>query len=287
MIILCIIYDKTGIYDKWLQYLVMTQQEDNSQPLKIRKIQRTRVYQGLAIAGVLAIIASTCSAPNDNQPTDSSAMTEAEANEPVDAVFYKDTAQCEADVKKQQDEYAVLQKAFQDKTLAQQPAAPPMKVEDCGPQMQAAQEAHDKTAPVYSSIAECESEGVKCEVAPVGTQAGSEQASSEQTAGYRPVYGGTYISPFLLPAYSYVMFGGMQRQVYEPRTVYQSSTPGSVVTPYGREISQTTTGRVSVPRHSTFTAPSRPPGNAASGTIKGRSSQGFGSSYKSTGKGGK
>jgi uncharacterized protein YgiB involved in biofilm formation len=260
----------------------MTQQDNQPKLLQTLKNNRKRVYQGLAIAGVLAILASTCSAPNDSQPNSSGAISEAEANEPVDAVFYKDTAQCEADVKKQQDEYAVLQKAFQDKTLAQQPAAPPMKVEDCAPQMQAAQEAHNKTAPVYSSIAECESEGVKCEVAPVGAQAGTEQ-----TAGYRPVYGGTYISPFFLPAYSYVMFGGMQRQVYEPRTVYQSSTPGRVVTPYGREISQTTTGRVSVPRHSTFSAPPRPSGTAASGTIKGRSSQGFGSSYKSTGSGGK
>ncbi len=261
----------------------MTQQENNPKPLQILKNNRVRVYQGLLIAGVLAIVASNCAAPNES----SSPISEAEANEPVDAVFYKDTAQCEADVKKQQDEYAVLQKAYQDKTLAQQPAAPPMKVEDCAPQMQAAQEAHNKTAPVYSSIAECEAEGVKCEVAPVGAQTGEVQTSGEQTAGYRPVYGGTYISPFFLPVYSYVMFGGMQRQVFEPRTVYQSSTPGRVVTPYGREISQTATGRVSVPRHSTYAAPARPPGTAASGTIKGRSTQGFGSSYKSTGRGGK
>jgi hypothetical protein len=63
--------------------------------------------------------------------------------------------------------------------------------------------------------------------------------------------------------------------------------PGRVVTPYGREVSQVTTGRVSVPRHTSFAAPSRPTGTSGSGTIRGRSSQGFGSSFKSTGSGGK
>jgi hypothetical protein len=69
--------------------------------------------------------------------------------------------------------------------------------------------------------------------------------------------------------------------------VYQSINAGRVVTAYGREISQTTTGRVQAPRHTTVLAPARPSGTTARGTIKGRSSQGFGSSFKSTGRGGK
>jgi uncharacterized protein YgiB involved in biofilm formation len=262
----------------------MTPPENQPQPLQPLQIHRQRVYQGLAIASVLALLVSSCT--NTNTDSASTTVSEAEANEPIDAVFYKDTAQCEADIKKQQAEYAVLQKSYQAGHLEQPPTAPPMKVEDCAPQMQAAQETHDKTAPRYGSIEECESEGVKCEFVPAG-DASSGQTDSTQAEGYRPVYGGTYISPFFLPVFTSVMYGGNPYRVYENRTVYQSSTPGSVVTPYGREISQTTTGRVSVPRHTTFAAPSRPPGTAGAGTIKGRSSQGFGSTYKSTGTGGK
>ncbi|NJR32862.1 MAG: DUF1190 domain-containing protein [Chamaesiphon sp. CSU_1_12] len=143
--------------------------------------------------------------------------------------------------------------------------------------MQAAKEEHNKTAPVYASIAECQAEGVKCEATPAG----------EQIAGYRPVYGGTYIDPYDTSSYVYVHSSGTQYRVYPAHTVYQSINPGSVVTPHGREISQVATGRVSAPRHTTFKAPARPSGTSASGTIRGRSSQGFGSSFKSSGSRGK
>jgi uncharacterized protein YgiB involved in biofilm formation len=270
----------------------MPQRENQPKPLQPHRIHRTRVYRGLAIASVLALLVSSCESASTVADPATNVTSEAEANEQIDAVFYKDTAQCEADVKKQQDEYAVLQKAYQAKQLAQPPVAPPMKIDDCAPQMQAAQEAHNKSAPVYSSLADCKAEGVQCEATPAtesteSTEANGSTEATEATAGYRPVYGGTYISPFYLPTFAYFMYGGTQRRIYENRTVYQSNTPGRVVTPYGREIPQTTTGRVSVPRHSTFAAPPRPPGTAATGTIKGRSSQGFGSSFKSTGTGGK
>ncbi len=263
----------------------MTQSENQPKSLQPLIIRRKKVHQGLVIASILALFVSSCASSNTSSTSDG-AISEAEANEPVDAVFYKDTAQCEADIKKQQAEYAVLQKSYQAGNLEQSPTAPPMKVEDCAPQMQAAQETHNKTAPVYGSIAECEAEGVKCEIVPA-SDASSGQTDSTQAGGYRPVYGGTYISPFFFPVFTSFMYGGSPYRVYENRTVYQSRTPGSVVTPYGREISQTTTGRVSVPRHTTFAAPPRPAGTASSGTIKGRSSQGFGSSFKSTGSGGK
>jgi uncharacterized protein YgiB involved in biofilm formation len=244
----------------------MTQPENKPKPLELLQIHRTKIYVGLAMAGVVALLAYCSNAD----------MTEEEANEPIDAVFYQTTAQCEADIKKQQDEYAALQKKYQAGQLAQQPTAPPMQVKDCAPQMEAAQQEHNKTAPVYASISDCQAEGIKCEAAPAG----------ELSAGYRPIYGGTYIDPYY-PNYTYINYGGYRHRVYETRTVYQSSTPGRFVTPYGREISQTTTGRVTAPRHTTFAAPARPTGTSGTGTIRGRSSQGFGSSFKSTGRGGK
>jgi uncharacterized protein YgiB involved in biofilm formation len=249
----------------------MTEKNDRPEDLQPRPIRRKIVYASLSIAAIIAIpmVVSNC----NNE------IAEKEANEPINALFYRDTAECEADISRQQAEYPILEKKFQAGELTKWPEPPPLKVTDCAPQMLAAQQEHAKTAPIYGLIADCQAEGVQCEATPAG----------EQTAGYRPVYGGTYIEPvhdfYAEPRYIYT--SGYQYRVYENRTVYQSITPGRIVTPYGREISQTTTGRVTVPRHTTFTAPARPAGTAGRGTIRGRSSQGFGSSFKSTGRGGK
>jgi uncharacterized protein YgiB involved in biofilm formation len=239
----------------------MTRKKKQPKDLQLLQNNRKIIYTSLVVAGVLAIVISRCGD---------------DANEQIDAVFYQTTAQCEADISQQQSAYLALQKQYQAGQIEEEPTPPPMQVNDCALQMLAAQQEHDKTAPVYASIADCQAEGVQCEATP----------ASAQTAGYRPIYGGTYIDPYD-PSYTYIYHGGSQYRVYETHAVYLSSTSGRIVTPYGREISQSTTGRVTVPRHTTFTAPSRPTGTSGSGTIRGRSSQGFGSSFKSTGSGGK
>jgi Protein of unknown function (DUF1190) len=272
----------------------MTRKKKQPKDLQLLQNHRKIVYVGLAISGIFTILIVTAIV------MDTADMTEAEANAPIKAIFYQNTAQCEADINKQQAEYAVLLKKYEAKQLekkptmpldaaaaAMQPEAgqpekwptpPPLEVRDCAPQMLAAQQEHDKTAPVYASIADCQAEGVQCEATP----------ASAQIAGYRPVYGGTYIDPYYDdPSYTYINYGGTQHRIYESRPVYQSLTSGRVVTPYGREISQLTTGTVTVPRHASFAAPERPTGTSGSGTIRGRSTQGFGSSFKSTGSGGK
>jgi uncharacterized protein YgiB involved in biofilm formation len=238
---------------------VMTQEKNDPQP---RKIRRNQVYLGLAVSAAVAAFAI--------------ALCSDEADESIDIVFYQTTAQCEADINKQQAEYTAALQQYQAAQLDEPPDPLPMQAKDCAPQMLAAQQEHTKTAPIYTSIADCQAEGVQCEAT----------LASEQTAGYRPVYGGTYLNPYD-SNYIYVNYSGSQYRVYEPRPVYRSVTSGIVVTPYGREISQPTTGRVTVPRHTTFAAPARPAGTSAAGTIRGRSSQGFGSSYKSSGSGGK
>jgi uncharacterized protein YgiB involved in biofilm formation len=241
----------------------MTKKRTKPQNLQSRPITRNKIYAGLAMAGVLAIVLVRCSSDD--------------ANESIDTVFYQTAAQCEADINTQQAEYVVLQQQYQAGQLEEAPTPPPMQAKDCAPQMLAAEQEHKKTAPVYNSIADCQAEGVQCEATPTG----------ESTAGYRPRYGGTYIDPYYDPSFTYISYGGSPYRVYANRTVYLSSTPGTVVTPFGRQISQVTTGRVTAPRHTTFAAPTRPTGTSASGTIRGRSSQGFGSSFKSTGSGGK
>jgi uncharacterized protein YgiB involved in biofilm formation len=244
----------------------MTRNKKKPKILKSLQIHREKVCWGLAISSVIAFTIYSVNAD----------MTEEEANEPIDATFYQTAAQCETDIKKQQDEYVILLEKYRTGQIPTEPTPPPMVATDCAPQMLAAQQEHLKTAPTYGSIADCQAEGVQCELIPAG----------EQMTGYRPVYGGTYIDTYS-PNHVYINYGGAQRQVYESRTVYQSITPGRVVTPYGREIAQPTTGRSLAPRHTTFTAPARPTGTSAAGTIRGRSSQGFGSSFKSTGSGGK
>jgi uncharacterized protein YgiB involved in biofilm formation len=240
----------------------MTEPEHQPKPLQLLQIHRKKIYTVLVVAGVLAIVVASCN--HD------------EANESIDAVFYQTTAQCEADIKQQQAEYAALQQQYQKGQLDEAPTQPPMQAKDCAAQMEAAKAEHAKTAPIYNSLADCQAEGVQCEATPAGAP----------TAGYRPIYGGTYIDPYDSSP-TYVSHGGSQYRVYQTHSVYLSSTPGNIVTPYGREISQATTGRVSVPRHTSFAAPTRPAGTSGSGTIRGRSSQGFGSSFKSTGSGGK
>jgi uncharacterized protein YgiB involved in biofilm formation len=234
--------------------------------LELIQIHRAKVYWGLAISGVMAFIIYSINAD----------MTEEEVNEQINTLFYRNVAQCETDIKTQQDEYVISLAKYRAGEIAEEPTPPPMQTRDCAPQMLAAEQEHIKTAPVYGSIADCQVEGVQCEMIPAG----------EQTTGYRPVYGGTYINPYDNP-FVYINYAGNQHRVYESRTVYQSITPGNIVTPYGREIAQSSTGRVMAPRHTSFVAPSRPTGTSASGTIRGRSSQGFGSSFKSTGSGGK
>jgi uncharacterized protein YgiB involved in biofilm formation len=247
----------------------MTRKKKQPEDLQTLQNNRRIIYTSLVVAGVVAIIITQCS---------SSDLTEEEANAPIQAVFYQNTAQCEADINQQQAEHAVLQKKYQDGQIEKWPTPPPMQVTDCAPQMLAAQREHDNTAPIYASLADCQAEGLQCEITPADTP----------TAGYRPIYGGTYIYPYDdEPSYTDIYYGGSQHRVYENRTVYQSINPGRVVTPYGREVSQITTGRVNVPRHTSFAAPARPTGTSGSGTIRGRSSQGFGSSFKSTGSGGK
>ncbi len=244
----------------------MTQRKKQPQALELKQIHRNRVIIGLSIASTVVITSCILYSYSDDNPDGQ-----------VDVAFYQNTAQCEADLTRQQTEYAALQQQYQAGQLDEPPAAPQMQVSDCAPQMLAAQQEHDKTAPVYNSIADCQAEGVQCEATP----------QTNQVAGYRPIYGGTYIDTYDTSSYTYINYGGSQHRVYAPRPVYQSMNPGSIVTPYGREITQSTTGRVSVPRHTTFAAPARPTGTSATGTIRGRSSQGFGSSFKSSGRGGK
>jgi uncharacterized protein YgiB involved in biofilm formation len=254
----------------------MAYPKPNSQPLQTRFIYRQQLHSSLVLAAVFASLLAGCDG-SSTQSTSSTPTTDQNADEAIPAVFYETTEQCEADITQQQQEYQVLLKAHQQNQLAQPPAPPVMQVADCAPQMQAALQEHERTAPVYSSLAVCQAEGVQCETTP----------ANAETNGYRPAYGGTYLYPYGFPSFVYLNFGGSNRSVYQPHTVFRSSQPGQVVTPFGRTVPQTSPGRVSVPRHTSVAAPQRPTGTAARGTITGRSSQGFGSTYKSTGTGGK
>jgi hypothetical protein len=88
----------------------MTDKENERPSLEPRQIDREKIFGGLAVAAILAIIISNCSNGD---------MSEEEASEPINAVFYQTTAQCEADMTKQQAEYAVSLKKYQETPTAQ------------------------------------------------------------------------------------------------------------------------------------------------------------------------
>ncbi len=264
----------------------MTSPNSQRQSLQLRAIQRKQVQQRLALAAAVALLSTSCysSRPaTTSTPPNFSAVTNQNANEDIPAVFYKSVEECEADTQKQAEEYAVLEAAFKNKELATPPTAPPLKTEDCGPQIEAAKQAHQQHAPNYASLEDCQAEGLECEKTTAGQNAGY----------YRPQFGGFFFYPFLFGGmggrtqYIYVNDGGSQRRLYQPSTVYKSATPGQVVTPNGRVVSDRATGFTNVPRHTSAPAPQRPKGTAARGTVTGRGSRGFGSTYKGTGRGGK
>ena len=250
----------------------MTPRKADPQNLQLRFVRRKQMQQSLLAVAVLALLISGCSKqthpqlpPRSSQPVSSraanpDASTAAEADQ---AVFYKTTEQCEADMQQQQDEYNVLLKAYQAGSLAKEPTSPLLKPEDCAAQMQAAQQEYNRNAPTYSTLVDCQANGVVCE---------SHRPANQTVTYYRPVFGGYYLYPFDRSEYVYINYGGSQRQVYRSRTVYQSST--------GQAGANTST-RPSV------SAPQRPTGTSGQGNITGRSSTGFGSTYKSTGRGGK
>jgi uncharacterized protein YgiB involved in biofilm formation len=253
----------------------MTDQNPAPQLPQIRTIRRKQVQQCLAVSAFLATqLVTGCS---------DSTESETAVNEPtVPALFYETTEQCEAHAKKQQDQYATQMQEYQAKTRTTAPVAPVMKATDCATQMAAARQEHDRHAPVYQSLSECQADDVQCEVTPAG----------HTTSGYRPSFGGTYFYPY---GHAYGASSGFaagspssSSHFYPPRTVYRGFDAGSVVTPQGTVLSKSNPGVAIVPQHTSLAAPPRPSGYTARGTITGRSnSNGFGSTFKSTGRGGK
>ncbi|MGI0492797.1 DUF1190 domain-containing protein [Alkalinema pantanalense CENA528] len=253
---------------------------------QLRSIRRQQIQTYLAISAFIAAqLVTGCNNAGD------------EADDPmVPALFYENKAQCEADAKRQQDLYAARLKAAQAQPTAgvtpspqgQPPLKPPaLKPEDCATQMRAARIEHDRHAPVYKSLADCQADGVQCE--PYSGGGGTGTSSTSSSLGYRPRFGGAYLYPEgnpNLPSESPLNMGAGSR-IYTPHTVYSGLTSGEVVTPNGDTVSRSSAGAVMVPAHTGFSAPSRPAGTAARGTITGRSQSGFGSSFKSTGRGGK
>ncbi|BFM41133.1 DUF1190 domain-containing protein [Synechocystis sp. LKSZ1] len=250
------------------------------QPRGVIPIRRQQTLRYLVLVAFVAALNTSCSDSND----DISAVREvrpddAVANQPVDAVFYETVAQCQQDLTQKQQAYQTQLRDFSAGRRSTAPMEPALKPEDCEAQMALALREHEGHAPVYESLEQCQAEGTQCTPA---TRNGG-QASS----GYYPRFGGTFVYPYdPSPDFVYFYYGGVNHRVYRPTTVYQGST-GNLITPYGRTLPHYQPGsRISVPQHTRFTAPARPKGTSGSGVIRGRSSHGFGSTYKATGRGG-
>lgn len=246
----------------------MAAKSRNPQNLGRRIIRRRQIQQGLLTAALISSLAlSSCGGFLDG---DSPPPT----NRNRSALFYENQQQCETEVQQQQNIYTRELKAFNNKQRPQAPNPPALAVADCAPRMLAAQREHDRHAPIYRTLQECQAEGVRCERAP------SSSGGGGTVVGYRPRFGGSFFFPNENSPQP-------QERNYPPRTVYSSTTPGQVVTPEGETLSQNRPGLVSVPERMNTFAPSRPQGFASRGTITGRSSRGFGSTYRGSGQGGK
>ena len=263
----------------------MTFRQTQQLAIQLRLIQREKVRQRLAITAILALITASCDSTRNRRYAPISTADNL-SSEKIPAVFYKTTAECEADAQKQQENYAVLKAAFEAGRTKEEPTPPALSAEACEPQMLAAQAEHKKHAPTYASLADCESEGLACEPVPNN----NSNSNSNINPYYSPRFGGYYFFPsggFGSSRYTYVDYGGSPYQVHQPRTLYQSNTPGQVVTPNGRVMGQPQTGVGFAPAHTRTAAPVRPKGTAARGTVSGRGNKGFGSTFRGTGRGGK
>jgi hypothetical protein len=259
---------------------------------QLRLNRRYQIQCYLAISAFIA--AQMVTACSSDEPV---AVSPIDTRPPVPALFYETTAQCEADAKRQQATYeaqlasikAQPSPTIPEKTTPTPPKPPAFKPSDCAAQMQAAQAEHDRHAPVYQNLTDCQDEGVQCEYYS-GYSGSSGYHSTHIYSGYRPRFGGTYIYHHGNPA-DVVNPNSIRtatgQTIYRPHTVYARSTPGEVVTPQGEVVTNRKVGRVAAPGDLGVAAPSRPPGHAAQGTISGRSRSGFGSTFKGTGRGGK
>ena len=251
----------------------MTLSQTESAPLQIRSIRRNQVQQQLAISSVITVLAiAGCSSSPEpiTAPTPAAAIV---ANPKVPALFYSNIQQCQADAEKQKKTYDANLKAYNAKKQGAEPIPPALESADCSEQMAAAKREHDRHAPIYQSLTACQAEGIQCET-----------TSQSTIVGYRPRFGGVYLYPYESGAIG--NFAGNDARVYQPHTVYQGANAGQFVTPQGKSVAQARSGLVSAPQPS-IDAPARPAGHAAEGTIRGRSQSGFGSTFKSTGSGGK
>ena len=250
------------------------------QPRGVIPIRRQQTLSYLVLIAFVAALNTSCSDTAD----DISSVREvrpddAVADQPVDAVFYETVSQCQQDLTQKYQDYQKNLQAFTTGRLQTAPLEPALKPDDCEAQMALALREHESHAPVYNTLAQCQAEGTQCSPA---TSHGGQTGS-----GYSPRFGGTFVYPYdPSPDFVYFYYGGVHHRLYRPTTVYRGSA-NNLITPYGRTLpSYPVASRISVPQHTRFTAPARPKGSTASGVIRGRSSHGFGSTYKATGRGG-
>jgi hypothetical protein len=243
------------------------------------QIRRKQVLSYLVLAAFITTLASSCSEESDISEVSEVQPNDAIADQPVDAVFYENAGECQQDLAKQQQDYQTQQQAFAEGKSSVAPIASTLKPEDCEAQLALARREHEENAPVYDTLEQCQAEGVKC--------TNATENNGQPRSGYYPNFGGTFIYPYNpSPNFIYFYYGGVDHRVYRPSTVYQGNA-GNLVTPYGRTLPRYSPGtKISVPQHTRFTAPARPSGTTGSGIIRGRSSTGFGSTYKATGRGG-
>ncbi len=204
--------------------------------------------------------------PNDKQ-----------ANQPVKAIFYKTVEECKQDIAEKRRSYKKDLDNYRAGVLKQKPTIILLRPEECEAQIALAKMEYESNSPVYNTLQACQAEGVLCR----------SFINESNTTLYTPRFGGTFIYPYSsTPDFVDFYYRDSNYRLYRPSTVFEGRS-NTLVTPYGRVLPNYQPGKsVTVPQHTRFTAPARPDSTAGTGIIKGRSVNGFGSTYKRTGAGG-
>ena len=221
---------------------------------------------------MLALLTSCASGSSTPTPTNNNAPASSPpSSAKSELIHYSTVEQCEAGTQVASDEYNVLVEAFRSGALKDPPTKPALLPEDCVGYIEAALAEYQETAAVYESMDSCLQEDVQCEPTPPGSP----------VIGFRPVFGGVFYDPFSPP----IFVGGG----YYPRPIYvynSLSSRTTFVTVSGHSV-KVNGGRATAPSSHVSTTPTRTTKHSATGSLRGRGSRGFGSTFKSTGRGGK
>lgn len=206
-------------------------------------------------------------------------------------IEFTDLQSCKMETERLGAEYKILKEAFDaGKLQGSAPIQPTLQPDECEAFLAAAKQQYAAQAPTYADQTACEASGDPCE------RVEPSRDNNYIQPIYRPIFFGGYsYNPWLPPVYigSQRDYGSHTTVIYRDSSTSNSngssnSNTGGSRTPTSTSAPKPTAKSTTSPSRPTATqTPTKPAQKSGSNAITGRGTSGFGSSYKSTGKGGK